>query len=94
MIRAEVPGVNKKDISISLTDSTMTIRGHTEHEEENKKEDYYFHEMSYSEFLRTVSLPAGVDADKAKAKIKDGILEVTLPKNEHGKRLSVELEVE
>jgi HSP20 family protein len=92
LVRAEVPGCTKDDIDISLSDSTMTIRGHSgeEHKEEDK--DYYYHETSYGEFTRTVALPTDVDADKAQAKLNNGILEVTLPKVETSKRKQIKVE--
>jgi HSP20 family protein len=94
VVRAEVPGVSKKDLHVSLSDNAMTIRGRTEHEEEKKKEDYYYREMSYGEFTRTLTLPADVDTAKAKATMKDGLLEVTLPKVEGARRKAMDIAIE
>lgn len=93
VVRAEVPGVRKEDLKVSLTENEITIEGHTEHEEEEKRADYYCHEMSYGDFKRTLALPAEVDASKAQASMKDGLLEIQLPKAEHAKRREVKVEV-
>ncbi len=93
IVRAEVPGVRKEDLKVSLSDSEITIEGRTEHEEEEKRADYYCHEMSYGEFKRTIELPAEVDAAKAQATMKDGLLEIQLPKAEGAKRREIKVEV-
>ena len=91
VVRAEVPGVDKKDLDVSMTDSTVTIKGSTSHEEKEEKGDYYRCEISRGAFSRTVALPAGVDASKAKAKFQDGVLELTMPKTEKTKRVNVKV---
>jgi len=91
VVRAEVPGVDKKDIDVTMTDSTVTIKGSTSHEEKEEKGDYYRCEISRGAFSRTVALPAGVDSSKAKAKFQDGVLELTMPKTEKTKRVSVKV---
>jgi len=92
VVHAELPGVDKKDVDISLTESTVTIKGSTRHEKEEEKGDYYHREMTRGTFSRTLALPGNVDTAKAKAKMKDGVLELTLPKLEASKRRSVEVE--
>jgi len=92
LIRAEVPGVKKEDLEVSMTDNTVTIKGHTSHEEKEEKGDYYRHEISKGSFSRTVALPGDVDNDKAKTKFKDGVLEVTVPKVEKAKRKNIKLD--
>lgn len=92
VIKAEVPGVEKKDLDISVGEDTVTIKGSTSHEEKEEKGDYYRREISRGAFLRTVALPATVDGAKAKANFKDGMLELTIPKTEKAKRHSVKLE--
>lgn len=93
ILRAEVPGVRKEDLKVSLSDNEITIEGRTEHEEEEKRTDYYCREMSYGVFKRVLELPAGVDASKADAKMKDGVLEIQLPKLERAKRREVNVEI-
>jgi len=92
LVRAEVPGVVKEDLDVSVTENSVSIRGHSKREEEEQKGDYFRRETSYGEFSRTVPLPANVDTEGAKAKFKDGVLEITLPKQESTKRKSVEVE--
>ncbi len=92
VVKAEVPGVEKKDIDISVGEDTVTIKGETRHEEKEERGDYYRCEISRGSFSRTVALPAAVDGSKAKASFKDGMLELTLPKVEKAKRHSIKLE--
>jgi HSP20 family protein len=93
IVRAEMPGVDKKDVDVSLTDHTVTIRGNTYHEQKEEKGNYYRNEMSRGSFSRTVALPAEVDGAKAKAAaFKDGVLELSLPKTETSKRRSIKVE--
>lgn len=92
LVRAEVPGVDKKDIDIGVGEDTVTIKGSTRKEEKETKGDYYRHELTTGTFSRTVGLPAAVDGAKAKADYKDGILELTLPKVEKAKRHTVKLD--
>lgn len=92
VVKAEVPGVDKKDIDISVGEDTVTIKGSTRHEEKEEKGDYYRCEISRGAFSRTVALPANVDGSKAKANFKDGVLELVLPKVEKSKRHSIKLE--
>ena len=92
LIKAELPGVEKKDLDISMTKNTVTIKGNTQHKEEEEKGDYYRCEISSGSYLRTLTLPADVDEDKAKAKFKDGVLELTLPKLETAHRRSIEVD--
>lgn len=91
VVRAEVAGVDKKDLDVSVTDDTVTIRGCTKEERKEEKGDFYRCEISRGEFARTATLPCAVDGDKAKAGFKDGILELTIPKMERSKRRSVEI---
>lgn len=92
LVKAELPGVEKDDIDVSMTDNSVTIKGSTSHEEKEEKGNYYRCEISRGSFSRTVALPSDVDADKAKAAFNDGILELTIPKVEksHRKNITVE----
>jgi HSP20 family protein len=92
LIRAEVPGVKKEDLDVSMTDNTVTIKGSTSHEEKEEKGDYYRHEISKGSFSRTVALPGDVDSDKCKTRFKDGVLELTVPKVEKAKRRTIKVE--
>ncbi|MGH8524999.1 MAG: Hsp20/alpha crystallin family protein, partial [Gammaproteobacteria bacterium] len=79
-LRAELPGVSKDDLEVSMTDNNVTIRASTKHEEHEEKGGYHRREMSRGEFQRTVSLPVEVKGEEAKASFKDGILELVFPK--------------
>ena len=92
IVKAELPGVDKKDIDVSVTNNTVTIKGSTSHEEKEEKGDYYRCEISRGSYSRTLSLPAEVDEEKTRARLKDGILELTLPKLTKSKRHSVKVE--
>lgn len=91
LVRAEVPGVTKDDLDISLTEDTVTLHGKTCHEEKAEKGDYRRMEISKGEFTRTLNLPAGVDGAKASATFKDGLLELTLPKLKKSVRHAVKI---
>jgi HSP20 family protein len=92
VVRAELPGVEKKDLDVTMSDNTVTIKGSVKHEEKEEKGDYYRREISEGSYARTVMLPAEVDGSKAKAQFKDGLLELTLPKVEKSKRRSIAVE--
>lgn len=92
VVRAEVPGVNKEDIEISVTGNLFTIRGQTRHEEKEEKGDYYRCEVSQGSFARTLTLPAEVTETGAKAQLKDGMLEVTLAKAEQAKKRAIKID--
>ena len=92
LIRAEIPGIDKKDIHISLADNVLTIKGHTDHEKKEEKGDYYKHEISSSSYARSVNVPSNVDESKVSANLKDGILEIKLPKTASSKRRSIKVE--
>lgn len=92
IVKAELPGVDKKDLDISVSKNTVTIKGSTSHEEKEEKGDYYRCEISRGSYSRTLSLPAEVDDEKAKAIFKDGILKLTLPKVEKAKKRTIKIE--
>jgi HSP20 family protein len=80
-VTAELPGLDEKDIELSVTDDALTLKGEKKHEREEKKKGYYLSERSYGSFYRTIPLPAGIDTDKVNAVFKKGVLTVTLPKS-------------
>lgn len=94
VVKAEVPGVDKKDMTISISDDELVIKGEVKREQEVNEKDYYHSERFYGTFSRSIALPAMVDKSKAKASYKDGILEITLPKAESEKSKEVKLEIE
>jgi HSP20 family protein len=78
--KAEIPGIEPKDISVSLEGQLLTIKGEKKHEKEEKDEQFYRAERAYGAFARTVRLPAGVDSSRVTAGYKNGLLTVTMPK--------------
>jgi HSP20 family protein len=80
VVKAEIPGVRKENVEVSLTDNTLTLSGHTESEEKEEKESFFRREIRRGEFSRTLTLPASVDTEHAKASFEDGVLVVTVPK--------------
>lgn len=94
VVKAELPGIEKDNIEVNLTDHTLTIKGEKKKEEEIKEENYYRAERSYGSFLRTLELPRDVRADQVKASFKNGILEVRIPKTEEAKAKEIKVKVE
>ena len=91
-VRAEMPGIEKKDLNISVMNNSVTIKGSSSHEEKKEEGDYYHCEIAKGAYLRTVALPAEVDEEKAKASFKDGVLELVLPKVEKSHRKNIKVD--
>lgn len=91
LIRVELPGVEKKDLEISVSDSTLVIKGAVSRETKEQKKDYFRSEIAQGNFSRTLSIPPSVDSSKINATLKDGILEIVLAKHEHMQRRTVEV---
>ena len=95
-VSAELPGMDNKDINVSLTKESLTITGEKKEEKEEKKKDYYRMERSYGSFSRTIPMPVEIDTDKAKALFKKGVLTITLPKTakaiKEKKKISIKAE--
>jgi HSP20 family protein len=93
VLKAEVPGVNKEDIDISITKDSLTLKGEMKKESEVKDEDYYTCERTYGSFSRTIALPVEVQSEMATASFKDGLLEIVLLKKEEAKPKEIKIEV-
>ena len=91
IVKAEVPGMDPKDIDISLSDSILTIKGEKKQEKEG---DYHLTERCFGAFTRAIQLPAEVQSDKIEASYKNGILKVTLPKTEEAKKKEIKIKVQ
>ena len=85
VIKAELPGIEKKDISIDLKDGVLTLEGERSYDNEVKEENYHRKERAYGKFHRSFRLPENVDVDNIKADYKDGILKIDIPKPEEVK---------
>lgn len=79
-IEAELPGVDEKDVQVTIEDNVLTIKGEKKADKAENKKDYYMSERSYGSFLRSFELPTGIDASKVSAAFTKGVLKVTLPK--------------
>lgn len=79
IVRADLPGLNKDDVKVDVTEDSITIQGERKREHEEEREGVYRSERSYGSFYRVIPLPEGAIADQAKATFKDGTLEVTMP---------------
>lgn len=90
-VRAELPGLEAKDIDLNITGDILTIRGEKRGKEEVKEENYYSRESYYGAFQRAVRLPAGVQSDKVKANYKNGVLDIRLPKSEKSQSQKIEI---
>ncbi len=91
-LKVEVPGVKQEDISISLEDDVLTVKGERKHESEVKEDGYSRIERSYGAFERSVVVPKTLDATNVKATYKDGVLEIQLPKKEEARPKAIKVE--
>ncbi|PIV21314.1 MAG: molecular chaperone [Deltaproteobacteria bacterium CG_4_8_14_3_um_filter_45_9] len=94
VVKCEIPGMDPKDIDISLSDGMLTIKGEKKQEREEKEADYHLVERSYGAFTRSIRLPAEVQSDKINASYKNGVLKITLPKSEEAKKKEIKIRVE
>jgi HSP20 family protein len=91
IVRAELPGVEKDDVEVTISGDRLMIEAEREFEEEEKKESFYRHELGYGELMRTIPLPVDVDVEHITAELKDGILNVVLPKVQAAERHTVKV---
>ncbi len=94
IVKVEVPGIDPKDMDISLTNNTLTIKGEKKQEKEEKDENYHLIERSYGSFTRSIRIPSQVQSDKINATYKNGVLKITLPKTEEAKKKEIKIQVE
>lgn len=93
VLKAELPGVNPKDVDVRLENNTLTLSGERKFDGEVKQDNYHRVERAYGSFTRSFTLPSVVDQEKIKADYKDGVLKVTLPKREEAKPKQISIEV-
>jgi len=84
-VRAELPGVDRDAVSVGVKDGVLRLQGERKFDKEVKEEDYHRIERSYGPFHRSFTLPSSVDPEKITARMKDGVLEIDLPKEEQAK---------
>jgi HSP20 family protein len=94
-VRAELPGIDEKDIDVRLSDGTLTIRGEKKEEREEREEggSYYVSERRYGSFQRSFRIPEGIDHDKVDASFRKGVLTITLPKTPEAQQKAKKIEV-
>ncbi|UCF71801.1 MAG: Hsp20/alpha crystallin family protein [candidate division WOR-3 bacterium] len=93
LVKAEIPGMKKEDIKVSVQGNMLNITGERKQESEVKSKTFHRVERSYGRFSRMITLPTDVDSDKVKASYKDGILSITMPKPESVKPRHVDVEI-
>lgn len=94
VVSLDLPAVDPKDVSISIIEDKLTVKGERKKEEETKEADYYRSERIYGSFQRVVQLPTEVVADKAKATYKDGVLKITVPKSQKAMPKEIKVEIQ
>ena len=92
MVQAELPGVDRKDLTLNLENNVLTLKGERRFEKETKQENYHRIERSYGAFSRAFSIPAIVDEEKIRADYKEGILKIALPKKEQVKPKQIKID--
>lgn len=80
VFKADLPGIKKEDLEVSLTGNRLTITGKREHEKETKDDTFYTYEREYGSFTRAFTLPEGIDTEHVKTELKDGVLTMVVPK--------------
>jgi HSP20 family protein len=93
VLKAELPGVDPKDVEVRVEDNTLYLKGERKFEKETKEENYHRIERSYGSFARSFALPNSIDAEKVLAEYKDGLLTLTLPKREEAKPKTIKINV-
>jgi len=93
VLRADLPGLRKEDVSVEVEDGILTISGERSNENEEDREGYYHSERSYGQFQRSLALPEGVTGDNCDATFKDGVLEVTIPMPKQNERSAKKVQI-
>jgi HSP20 family protein len=94
VVKTAIPGVNADDIEVSVTGDTLTVKAETKEEQEVKRESYLRRERRYGSFCRSVTLPGGLETDKAEADYSNGILTLTFPKAEEVKPKAIKVKAQ
>lgn len=93
VIRADLPGMTKDDIKVEMTEDSVVIQGERKHEKKEERKGYYYNECSYGSFYRSIPLPEGVDATKAAADFRNGVLEISMPAPKLAEKKARQLEI-
>ena len=94
VVKADLPGIEPKDVTIAAVGNQLTIAGERKRDKKGEGKEYFYDEMAYGKFTRTLTLPEGVDADKVKADYKNGVLAITVPapKQLVSKKIPIEIQ--
>ncbi len=92
VVKTALPGVNPDDVDVTITGDTLTIKGESKEETENKEENYLRRERHYGSFSRSVTLPSGLQTDKTEASFDNGMLTLKIPKSEQVKPKSIKVQ--
>lgn len=92
VVKAQIPGVKQEDIQVTVTDDALTLKGETKEEKTSEEKNFHRREFRYGSFTRTVPMPVPVQSENAVAQLKDGVLQVTIPKKEPVKVQSVAIQ--
>ena len=93
MITAEVPGLEEKNIEVTVSDDVLTLKGEKHYEEDEKTKNHFMSERAYGSFQRSFALPDGIDRDKIEAELSKGVLTITLPKTAEAQKPQKKIEV-
>jgi len=94
IIKVDIPGMTQKDVSVEIHDNVLIIKGEKKIEDEIKEKNFHVSERRYGSFIRQITLPDYLQPEKTKAKIKDGVLTITIPKKEEEKPKKISVSVE
>jgi len=92
LVRAEVPGLNKKDVEVTLNDNVLLVKGHANSEKEQEEGEYHRHEIYSSSFARAIAVPNNIDESNIAASLEDVVLKVTLPKTKSTKKRAINIQ--
>jgi HSP20 family protein len=93
IIKAELPGMEEKDVEVTVSNDSVTIRGEKKEEKEDKDKNYYYMERSYGSFHRVIPLAAEVESDKAQARFKNGVIDIKIPKSQNAQTKGVKIPI-
>jgi HSP20 family protein len=91
VLKAELPGVDPKEVEVTVHDGALYLKGERKYEKEVKEENYHHVERAYGSFARSLTLPASIDQEKVEAEFKDGVLTLTMPKREEAKAKKIKI---
>ena len=93
IIKAEIPGVEEKDVEVTVSNDSVTIKGEKKEEKEDKDKNYYYMERSYGSFHRVIPLATEVESGKAQARIKNGVIDIKIPKSQTAQSKGVKIPI-